>query len=299
MSVYSYPLILRQVLTSGVTWAPEQEILYRDQFRYTYQDLYQRILRVASALQQAGVKQGDRVGVIEWDSHRYLELYFGIPGMGAVLHTVNPRLAPNDIGYIIRHAEDEILIFHEDFLPLVEGLSPLLTSVRKYILISDKEEKPVTGLAYQEYEDFLQSVERPLTELPDIDENLQATLSYTTGTTGRPKGVYFSHRQMVLHTLSVGLALSAFGDFGGVTKRDVYMPLTPLFHVHAWGMPYVMTMLGLKQVYPGRYEPAMLLKLITGEKVTFSHCVPTILQMITGAPAAKQFELSQWNVITG
>jgi fatty-acyl-CoA synthase len=138
-----------------------------------------------------------------------------------------------------------------------------------------------------------------MAELPDIDEDLQATLSYTTGTTGRPKGVYFSHRQMVLHTLSVGLALSAFGDFGGVTKRDVYMPLTPLFHVHAWGMPYVMTMLGLKQVYPGRYEPAMLLKLITGEKVTFSHCVPTILQMITGAPAAKQFDLSLWKVITG
>jgi fatty-acyl-CoA synthase len=298
MAPYDYPLILKQVLHSGITWMPDQEIHYRDQFSYTYKDMYRRVLQLAAALQKAGVKAGTRVGVIEWDSHRYLEMYYAIPGIGAVLHTINPRLAPQDVGYIIHHAEDEFLIFHEDFLPLVEKLQPAMSSVRKYILIRDKEEAPSTDIKCEDFEDFLQGA-APLQELPDVDENTQATQAYTTGTTGKPKGVYFSHRQMVLHTLSVGFALSGFGDFGGITKRDVYMPLTPLFHVHGWGIPYVSTMLGLKQIYPGRYEPAMLLKLVVSHKVTFSHCVPTILQMITSAPQAKQFDLSRWKVIIG
>jgi fatty-acyl-CoA synthase len=298
MAPYDYPLILKQVLHSGITWMPDQEIHYRDQFSYTYKDMYRRVLQLAAALQKAGVKTGTRVGVIEWDSHRYLEMYYAIPGIGAVLHTINPRLAPQDVGYIIHHAEDELLIFHEDFLPLVEKLQPAMSSVRKYILIRDKEEAPSTDIKYEDFEDFLQGA-APLQELPDVDENTQATQAYTTGTTGKPKGVYFSHRQMVLHTLSGGFALSGFGDFGGITKRDVYMPLTPLFHVHGWGIPYVSTMLGLKQIYPGRYEPAMLLKLVVSHKVTFSHCVPTILQMITSAPQAKQFDLSHWKVIIG
>ena len=298
MGAYDYPLILKNVLLSGITWAPNQEIYYRDQFKYTYKDMYQRVLKLGAALQKAGVQPGSRVGVIEWDSHRYLEMYFAIPGIGAVLHTINPRLAPQDVGYIIHHAEDDILIFHEDFLPLVEKLQAAMSSVRKYILIRDKEESPQTELPYEDFEDFLESA-APLQELPDLDENTQATQAYTTGTTGKPKGVYFSHRQMVLHTLSVGFASAGLGDFGGITKRDVYMPLTPLFHVHGWGIPYVMTMLGTKQVYPGRYEPAMLLKLIVGHKVTFSHCVPTILQMITSAPQAKQLDLSRWKVIIG
>ena len=298
MAPHNYPLILKQVLTSGVHWVPEQEIHYRDQFHYTYQNMYQRVLQLAGALQKAGVKPGARVGVIEWDSHRYLEMYYAIPGTGAVLHTINPRLAPRDVGYIINHAEDDLLIFHEDFLPLVEKLQPSMSTVRKFILIREKDETPATKLKYEDFEDFAQSA-APLEELPDLDENTQATQAYTTGTTGKPKGVTFSHRQMVLHTLSTGFALSGFSDFGGITKRDVYMPLTPLFHVHGWGIPYVATMLGLKQIYPGRYEPAMLLKLVVSHKVTFSHCVPTILQMITSAPAARQFDLSRWKVVIG
>ncbi|MFQ5875914.1 MAG: AMP-binding protein, partial [Dehalococcoidia bacterium] len=120
-----------------------------------------------------------------------------------------------------------------------------------------------------------------------------------SGTTGRPKGVYFTQRQLTVHTLTVGMTLAAFGNYGGVNKHSVYMPLTPMFHVHAWGFPYVATMLGLKQVYPGKYDPEMLVKLIVGEKVTLSHCVPTILQMVINAPAARQADLSRWQVITG
>lgn len=298
MSVFNYQLLLKHILLQGIAWAPEQEIIYRDQLRHTYSTMYQRVLRLGGALQALGVKEGTRVGVIEWDSHRYLEMYFGIPGIGAVLHTINPRLAPDDLLYTVAHAEDEVLIFHEDFLPLVERIHASVPTIRKYILITDKREEPVVKWADAEYEALLAGAV-PLGELPELDENTLATQSYTTGTTGKPKGVYFTQRQLTLQTLSTSVALSALGNYGGVNKMDVYMPLTPMFHVHAWGMPYVGTLLGLKQVYPGKYEPPMLLKLILGEKVTFSHCVPTILQTIVSAPAVKGFDLSRWKVIIG
>jgi fatty-acyl-CoA synthase len=298
MSAYDYQLLLKHILHQGVAWAPDQEIIYRDQVRHTYSTMYQRVLRLGGALQALGVKQGTRVGVIEWDSHRYLEMYFGIPGIGAVLHTINPRLAPEDLVYTVAHAEDEVLIFHEDFLPLVERLRARVPTIRKYILITDKPGTPDLKWADAEYEGLLAGA-APLAELPDLDENTLATQSYTTGTTGQPKGVYFTQRQLTLHTMSGSVTLAALGNFGGVNKHDVYMPLTPMFHVHAWGMPYVATLFGLKQVYPGKYEPPMLLKLILGEKVTFSHCVPTILQTIVTAPAVKGFDLSRWKVIIG
>ena len=297
MAVYEYQLLLKHLLEHGVRWYPQQKIVYRDRFEYTYEDMYRRVLRVGAALQQLGVQPGTKVGVIEWDSHRYLEMYFGIPGVGAVLHTINPRLAPADIAYTIEHAEDEVLIFHEDFLPLVEKIAPQLTTVKHYILITDKDKPPQTALTDLEYERWIHSV-TPLSELPDFPETTQATTAYTTGTTGRPKGVFFNHRQLVLHTLVGAVSLSALAD-SPVNKHTVYMPLTPMFHVHAWGIPYLMTMLGVKQVYPGRYEPEMLLKLVVGHKVTFSHCVPTILQMIVTAEPVKQFDLSHWTVVIG
>jgi fatty-acyl-CoA synthase len=298
MPAYDFQLLLKHVLRYGVAWAPDQAIVYRDQVRYTYTAMYQRVLRLGGALKALGVKHGTRVGVIEWDSHRYLEMYFGIPGIGAVLHTINPRLAPEDLAYTMAHAEDEVLVFHEDFLPLVERLRPRLPSIRKYILITDKPQRPDIKGVDAEYEELLAGA-IPLEELPDLDENTRATMAYTTGTTGKPKGVYFTQRQLTLHTLGGGLTLAACGNYGGMNKHDVYMPLTPMFHVHAWGMPYVATLFGLKQVYPGRYEPEMLLHLILGEKVTFSHCVPTILQTIVTAPAVKGLDLSRWKVVIG
>ncbi len=298
MPVYNYQLLLKRLLEYGIRWYPEQKIYYRDQWEYTYTEMHQRVLRLGAALKALGVGIGTKVGVIEWDSHRYLEMYFGIPGIGAVLHTINPRLAPADLAYTVIHAEDEIIIFHEDFLPLVEKLAPQLTSVRKYILITDKETPPETPLTDLDYETWINSV-IPLEDLPDLPETTQATLAYTTGTTGKPKGVSFNHRQLVLHSLAGAAALGVLGDNGGLTKYDVYMPLTPMFHVHAWGVPYIATMVGLKQIYPGRYEPQMLLKLILTHKVTFSHCVPTILQMIVNAPGIEQYDLSNWKVIIG
>ena len=298
MAAYDFQLLLKYLLEQGVAWAPYQEIVYRDQLRYTYADMYRRVLKLASALQRLNLKKGTIIGILEWDSHRYLEMYFGIPGIGAVLHTVNPNLAPENVIYTMEHAEDEVLIFHEDFLPLVEQVRSRVPSIRKYILITDKEQKPDIKWVDAEYEELLAEAP-PLDQLPDLDENTQATLSYTTGTTGRPKGVYFTHRQMVLHNFAGWTSVAWLGNDDGLDKHDVYMPLTPMFHVHAWGIPYLATVFGLKQVYPGRYDPELILRLITDEEVTFSHCVPTILQMVITAPAAKGLDLSQWKVIIG
>ncbi len=298
MPAYETQLLLKHLLTQGVAWAPDQQIIYRDQVAHDYKTMYERVLRLGAALKSLGVGQGTKVGVVEWDSHRYLEMYFGIPGIGAVLHTINPRLAPEDLAYTLGHAEDEVLIFHEDFWPLVERLRPRLPGIRQYVLITDKGETPDVKGVDAEYEALLAAA-TPLEELPDLDEGTQATLSYTTGTTGRPKGVYFSQRQLTLHSLSGGTVLSAMGNFGGINKHDVYMPLTPMFHVHAWGVPYVATLMGMKQVYPGKYEAPMLLKLLLGHKVTFSHCVPTILQMITTAPGIERFDFKGWKVVIG
>jgi fatty-acyl-CoA synthase len=297
MLAYDYQLLLKHLLEHGVAWAPDQEIIYRDQVRYTYRDMYGRVLKLASALQELGVKAGTKVGVIEWDSHRYLEIYFGIPGIGAVLHTINPRLSLDNLAYTMTHAEDEVLIYHEDFAPLVEQVRARVPSVRKVILISDQADRPAIG-ADAEYEQLLAGAST-LDELPELDENVQATLSYTTGTTGKPKGVHFTHRQLVLHTFAGWGSLAPIANYGPMDKRDIYMPLTPMFHVHAWGVPYQATVSGLKQVYPGKYEPELLLRLIVEERVTFSHCIPTILQMVMAKAAAKNQDLSHWRVVTG
>ncbi|MGO8880624.1 MAG: fatty acid--CoA ligase [Desulfomonilaceae bacterium] len=298
-SAYSYPLLIKNILITPILYAPDQEIVYRDKLRMTYRDLYQRINRLASALTGLGVGYDDTVGVMDWDSHRYLECFFAVPMMGSVLHTVNVRLSAEQIVYTVNHAEDTILLVNEEFVPLLESIAGQLKTVRKIILLKDSEEGPKTTLSLAgEYEDLLAKAS-PEFEFPDFDENTMATLFYTTGTTGDPKGVYYSHRQLVLHTFDIGMALSAFTSVARFQSNDVYMPITPMFHVHAWGIPYLATLMGCKQVYPGRYEPAMLLKLLLSEKVTFSHCVPTILHMLVTSPIAKQVDLSNWKVVIG
>ncbi|MGA8833654.1 MAG: fatty acid--CoA ligase [Desulfomonilaceae bacterium] len=298
-SAYSYPLLIKNILITPILYAPDQEIVYRDKLRMTYRDLYQRINRLASALTGLGVGYDDTVGVMDWDSHRYLECFFAVPMMGSVLHTVNVRLSAEQIVYTVNHAEDTVLLVNEEFIPLLESIAGQLKTVRKIILLKDGEEGPKTTLSLAgEYEDLLAEAS-PEFEFPDFDENTMATLFYTTGTTGDPKGVYYSHRQLVLHTFDIGMALSAFTSVARFQSNDVYMPITPMFHVHAWGIPYLATLMGCKQVYPGRYEPAMLLKLLLSEKVTFSHCVPTILHMLVTSPIAKQVDLSNWKVVIG
>ena len=298
-SAYSYPLLIKNLLITPILYAPDQEIVYRDKLRMTYTDLYQRINRLASALTDLGVGYDDTIGVMDWDSHRYLECFFAIPMMGSVLHTVNVRLSAEQIIYTVNHAEDTVLLVNEEFAPLVESIVDQLKTVKKIILMKDSDESPKSSLNFVgEYEELLAKAS-PDFEFPDFDENTMATLFYTTGTTGDPKGVYYSHRQLVLHTFDMSMALSGFSSIVRFQSADVYMPITPMFHVHAWGIPYLATLLGCKQVYPGRYEPALLLKLLLSEKVTFSHCVPTILHMLVSSPVAKQVDLSNWKVVIG
>jgi fatty-acyl-CoA synthase len=211
---------------------------------------------------------------------------------------VNVRISPEQVLYTINHAQDDVILVNAEFLPLLEAIHTKIRAGVKLVLINDAAEAPKTAIAFDtEYEAMLATTS-PSFKFPTIDENTRATTFYTTGTTGLPKGVYYSHRQLVLHTLGSGQALanSAHATF---RTGDVYMPITPMFHVHAWGLPYVATMLGVKQVYPGRYIPDNLLALIERERVTFSHCVPTILQMMLGSPRVKETNLSSWKVIIG
>ncbi len=298
-SAYSYPLLIKQILHTPLIYSPDQEIVYRDKVRYTYRDLYQRINRLANALESLGVGPGDMVAVLDWDSNRYLECFFAVPMIGAVLHTVNVRLSPEQIVYTMNHAEDKVVLVNDEFLPVLDSIKDQLTTVENYVVMKDSDQSPATQLPIVgEYEDLLAKASDKH-DFPDFDEDAQATMFYTTGTTGDPKGVYYSHRQLVLHTLGVAVGVASFTSPGRLNSTDVYMPITPMFHVHAWGVPYVATMLGAKQVYPGRYEPGMLLKLQQEEKVTFSHCVPTILHMLLSNPAAKEMDLSGWKVLIG
>jgi acyl-CoA synthetase (AMP-forming)/AMP-acid ligase II len=298
-SAYKYPLLIKHLLHAPMTQAANQEIVYRDLSRYTYRDLRERIGRLASGLTSSGVRRGDVVGVLDWDSHRYLECYFAIPMLGATLQTVNIRLSPEQVLFTLNHARPKLLLVNVEFLPLIEQLQGQLESLEGIILMSDDGVFPNSPIkTVDDYEAMLAKSSPDFT-FEDFDENTRATMFYTTGTTGAPKGVYFSHRQLVLHTLIDLVGFGSPGRQGRFHREDVYMPITPMFHVHGWGLPYAATAAGVKQVYPGRYQPELLLNLIKTEGVTFSHCVPTILQMLLSAPNSKDIDLSKLKMVIG
>ncbi len=298
MDAYAFPLLIKQLLVSPIAQRSRKEIVYRDRLRFGYPQLVQRIGRLGSALSRLGVGFGSTVGVLDWDSHRYLESYFAVPMLGATLMKTNVRLSPEQIAYTLDHSEAETLLVNVDFIPLVQQILPQLPRVKRIVCLSDDGTMP-QGLAWVgEYEALLAEGD-PAHEFADFDENTRATLYYTTGTTGAPKGVFFSHRQLVLHCLTVLATVSQAAENGRFTRNDVYMPLTPMFHAHAWGYPYIATLGGWKQVYPGRYEPSMLVKLVKTEGVTYSHCVPTVLGMVLGAPEAQDADFGGWKVLIG
>lgn len=294
---YSYPLLIKQLLTTPMATAASQEIVYKDRYRGTYAEFRTRIDKLAATLADLGVEPGVTVAVMDWDSHRYLECYFGVPMMGAVLQTVNVRLSPEQIHYTLEHARAEVILVHHDFVDLVAGMRAQLPALRALIYIDDDCGCETPDGYSGEYEALLSVADAGFV-FDDFDENAVATTFYTTGTTGLPKAVLFTHRQIVLHTLATVAHLGAQAP-EGFRVGDVYMPITPMFHVHAWGMPYAVTSIGLKQVYPGRYEAGALLNLREREGVTFSHCVPTILQMILEEADRRSADLSDWTVIVG
>ncbi|WP_321800408.1 fatty acid--CoA ligase [Caballeronia sp. J97] len=299
-SAYAYPLLVKHLLHTPFTQALDQEIVYRGDVRMSYRTLRERIARLADGLSKLGVRHGTTVAMMDWDSHRYLESYFAVPMMGAVLQTVNVRLSQAEILYTLNHAGAEVLVVHTDFLPVVEAMKDQLETVRTFIWIDEKDSAAVSHTIpfAAEYERML-AASATTFAFPDFDENTRATTFYTTGTTGLPKGVYFSHRQLVLHTITGMAALASPASGQRFHRGDVYMPITPMFHVHAWGMPFIATVLGVKQVYPGRYAPDRLAALIRDEGVTFSHCVSTILHMLLACPDAAGIDLSKWKVVIG
>jgi len=291
-------LTIRDLLRQGVMRRSRQEVVYADRLRLTYKDLDERVTRLASALAGLGMRAGHTIAVMDWDSHRYLECFFAIPAMGARLHMINVRLAAEQILYTINHAADDLILVNAEFLPLLEQIWERIERPAQLVLIDEgpapaQTRLPVAGA----YEPLLAQVDRSFA-FPQLPEDSPATTFYTTGTTGLPKGVQFTHRQIVLHTLAAAAALSR-GAHGRFDEADVYMPITPMFHVHAWGVPYVATAMAVKQVYPGRYVPERLLELIERERVTFSHCVPTILQMLIATANAKGKRLDGWKVVIG
>lgn len=298
-SAYTYPLLIKQLLLNAMSLHGEQEISYRGQMRYQYRDFQRRIGQLAQALTQLDVGMGSTVAVMDWDSHRYLESYFGIPMMGATLFTVNVRLSPAQILYTLQDADTDVLLVHTDFLPLIAEIRAQLPRIRHIVALSDDGLVPDAGFALAgEYEALVTQAPAGY-DFPELDENTKAVTFYTTGTTGDPKGVCYSHRHIVLHAMATALSLSTPGGTQRLHRGDVYMPITPMFHVLGWGLPYIAVMLGLRTVLPGRYLPEVLLKLRETEKVTFSHCVPTILQMlVTGADKTGQ-DLSGWKLVIG
>ena len=240
--------------------------------RYTYRDAHARSRRLANALGRLGVRPGERVATLAWNDYRHFELYYGVSGMGAVIHTVNPRLFPEQIAYIVNHAEDAYVFFDLTFAPLVEKLAPSCRGVKGWVAMTDRAHMPKLAvpelLCYEE----LVGAQRDDFEWPAFDENTAAGLCYTSGTTGNPKGVLFSHRSSVLHAYAISLP-----DVSDYSARSVVLPIVPMFHVNAWGIPYAAPLAGAKLVFPGPgLDGASLHELFEKEKVTASSGVPTV-----------------------
>ena len=245
--------------------------------RYTYREAEKRTKRLANALiNQFGIQQGDRVGTLAWTTYRHFEMFYGVSGMGAVLHTTNPRLFNDQISYIINHAEDRVLFLDLDFVPLVEKLLPELGNIEKFVVLTDREHMPESSLPNLYCYEELLAAESEDYDWPTFNERSASSLCYTSGTTGNPKGVLYSHRSTIIHALS-----AAQNSAYGLSVYDTIMPIAPLYHANAWGLPYVAAMLGAKLVLPGpRMDGENIQGLIEDEGVTFSCAVPTVFSML-------------------
>ena len=267
-----YPLTLNTLLERAGKFFGKIEVVSlrpdKSLHRYTYADFYRRARALAAALQHAGLQRGDRVATLMWNHWAHLETYFGVPAAGGVVHTLNLRLHQNDLSFIVQDAGDRFLIVDDVLLPLYEKFRDRVNFERVFVV---PFEGPCVPAGYENYEDLLARAPERF-EYPQLDENEAAAMCYTSGTTGKPKGVVYSHRAIVLHSLGTGMA-SAFGT----TQRDVLLPVVPMFHVNAWGLPYTCVMLGVKQVFAGpHFDAESLLDLFERERVTFSAGVPTI-----------------------
>jgi fatty-acyl-CoA synthase len=273
----SQPLLISSIIKHADRYYGSNEIVSRrvegDIHRYTYRDCHRRARQMANALAGLGVQMGERVATLAWNGYRHLELYYAISGSGAVLHTINPRLHPDQIAYIANHAEDQYLFFDLTFLPLVEAFAAQCKTVKGFVLMADRDRMPADTKIpnLQNYEDLIEA-NSDVFEWPLFDENSASSLCYTSGTTGNPKGALYSHRSTLLHSYA-----SAMPDALNVSARDAVVPVVPMFHVNAWGLPYSVPLTGAKLVLPGpSLDGKSLYELFEQEKVTFSAGVPTV-----------------------
>jgi fatty-acyl-CoA synthase len=291
-TMMSYPLTLVHILERGGRFFPKSEIVSRlpdkSLHRQTFGDFYRRARALGAALTQAGLRRGDRVATLMWNHYAHHEAYFGVPCAGGVLHTLNLRLHPDDIAFVAGHAGDRFLIVDDVLLPLYEKFKDRI-DIEKVIVVP-LTKQPVTAV-YTDYEKFIASGERGF-EYPDLDESEAAGICYTSGTTGRPKGVVYTHRALVLHSLG-----SALKNCLGLAEDDVVCPVVPMFHVNAWGIPFTATMTGSKLVFPGPHLDAVnLLDLFQSERVTLSAGVPTIW---AGILQALEKNPERWKLTSG
>ncbi|SLN72807.1 3-(methylthio)propionyl-CoA ligase [Oceanibacterium hippocampi] len=289
------PLLIHSLIDFAAEFHGDVEIVSRTVegpiHRCTYRDLASRSKRVARMLDRLGVALGDRIGTLAWNGYRHMELYFGVSGMGAVLHTLNPRLFPEQITYIANHAEDKYIFFDLTFAPLIEALADHLPNVKGFVAMTDAAHMPDIKVDRLHCYETLLEAETDDYEWPSFDERTASSLCYTSGTTGNPKGVLYSHRSTVLHSWAVctmdGLALSS---------HDVVLPVVPMFHANAWGLPYAAAMCGAKMVMPGaRLDGESVYELLETENVTLSAGVPTVWLMLLGHVKAKGLKFSTMN----
>ena len=286
-------LLVSSLLTHAERHHGEQEVVSRrvegDVHRTTYRELAARAKRMANALDALGVKFGDRVATLAWNGYRHMELYYAASGSGAVLHTLNPRLHPDQVVWIADHAEDQVLFFDLTFLPVIEAVASRVKTIKAFVAMTDRARMPssskVPGLLC--YEELIEGASDKF-EWPVFDENTASSLCYTSGTTGNPKGALYSHRSTLLHTYC-----GALPDSLNISARDVVLPVVPMFHVNAWGLPYIACMVGAKLVFPGPFlDGKSLHELFESEGVTVSAGVPTVWQGLLSHVEANNLKFS-------
>jgi fatty-acyl-CoA synthase len=293
------PLLISSLIVHAERHHAEREVVSRrvegDIHRTTYKELASRSRRMAKAMAALGVKMGDRVATLAWNGYRHMELYYAVSGTGAVLHTVNPRLHPDQIVYIADHAEDQVMCFDMTFLPLIQAVARRSKTIKHFVAMTDRAHMPSAEVAATIpnllcYEDLIAAQDDQFS-WPNFDENTASSLCYTSGTTGNPKGVLYSHRSTVLHTYAAALP-----DSLGCSSRDVILPVVPMFHVNAWGLPYIGCMTGAKLVFPGPgLDGKSLHELFETEAVTLSAGVPTVWQGLLAYVEANGLKFSTMN----
>jgi 3-(methylthio)propionyl---CoA ligase len=287
------PLLVSNLLRHAARHYSDVEIVSRrvegDLHRYTYSDCHDRAARLADALTRRGVHVGDRVATLAWNGYRHMEIYYAVAGMGGVIHTVNPRLHPEQIAWIVNHANDQFVSFDLTFLPIVEAIASLCPNVRGWIAMCDRDRLPASTKVPDLlcYEDVL--AEGGDTYVwPELDERSACGLCYTSGTTGNPKGALYSHRSTTLHAYAAALP-----DAMGCSARDAILPVVPMFHVNAWGLPYIAPLTGAKLVFPGpALDGKSIYELLESERVTYSAGVPTVWQGLLAYVGANGLKFS-------